>query len=414
MTRLFVVLRREYLERVRSKAFVIGTLLGPLLLLALALGPTVLLARQHGKALRVAVVDDSRRLAHTFEDALRARQDDGRPRFEVRAAGTGPERLAALKGEILAGTLDGYVYVPADGPERFTAEYRGRNLSNLTDLGLLQDLLENELRRERLRSTGLAPGLFDDLTRRLDLKRIKLSEQGEREDHGASFLLAFTLVMALYAALAMWGAALMNGVIEEKANRVVEVLVSSVSTTTLFAGKLLGVGAVGLTQLGAWSLFAGTLGLLGAPRRGGPSLPEVPGALLVALLVFFLLGFFLYGALYMAVGAAVNSQQEAQSLAFPVMLPLIVGVMFFPAVLNSPDSPLAVTLSLVPFWTPLLMFLRMSATSPPWWQILLAVGLTLGAIVLTTLGAARIYRVGILMYGKRPTLPELLRWIGHR
>jgi ABC-2 type transport system permease protein len=140
----------------------------------------------------------------------------------------------------------------------------------------------------------------------------------------------------------------------------------------------------------------------------------VPATLLLALLVFFLLGFFFYGALYMSVGAAVNSQQEAQSLAFPVMLPLVLGVMFFPAVLNSPDSPLSVALSLVPCWTPLLMFLRLSASSPPLWQTLLSVGLTLAAIVLVTLGAARIYRVGILMYGKRPTLPELLRWIGHR
>lgn len=412
MTRLFVVLRREYLERVRSRAFLIGTLLGPLLLLALSLGPTLLLSGQHGRPLRLAVLDDSARVGEALSEALQARRDDGSPRFELRPGAAGPARFESLRREILAGSLDGYVYVPADGPERFAVEYRGKNLSNLTDLALLEELLEGVLRRERLQRAGLGPELLGELNRTLDFKRIKLSESGEREDRGASFLLAFTLVMALYSSVAMWGAALMNGVIEEKANRVVEVVVSSIPTSTLFAGKLLGVGAVGLTQLLAWSLFAGALGLAGA--SGGLALPEVPATLLLALLVFFLLGFFFYGALYMSVGAAVNSQQEAQSLAFPVMLPLVLGVMFFPAVLNSPDSPLSVALSLVPCWTPLLMFLRLSASSPPLWQTLLSVALTLAAIVLVTLGAARIYRVGILMYGKRPTLPELLRWIGHR
>lgn len=416
MTRLLVVLRREYLERVRSRAFLIGTLLGPLLLLALSLGPTLLLSGQHGRPLRIAVLDDSARVGEALVLTLQARRDDGRPRFDLQpaTAGAGPARFESLRREILAGTLDGYVYVPADGPERFAVEYRGKNLSNLTDLALLEDLVEGVLRRERLQRAGLGPELLNELNRPRDFKRIKLSESGEREDHGASFLLAFTLVMALYSSVAMWGAALMNGVIEEKANRVVEVVVSSIPTSTLFAGKLLGVGAVGLTQLLAWSLFAGALGLLGRTGRAGLSMPEVPATLLLALLVFFLLGFFFYGALYMAVGAAVNSQQEAQSLAFPVMLPLVLGVMFFPAVLNSPDSPLSVALSLVPCWTPLLMFLRVSASSPPVWQTLLSVALTLAAIVLVTLAAARIYRVGILMYGKRPTLPELLRWIGHR
>ena len=131
-------------------------------------------------------------------------------------------------------------------------------------------------------------------------------------------------------------------------------------------------------------------------------------------MLFFLLGFFLYGALYVSIGAAVNSQQEAQSLVFPVVLPLVVGVMFFPVVLGSPDSGLSVALSLVPFWTPLLMFLRMTVVTPPAWQVGLGLALTLASIAALTWAAARIYRVGILMHGKRPTFPEILRWVRHR
>ncbi len=144
---------------------------------------------------------------------------------------------------------------------------------------------------------------------------------------------------------------------------------------------------------------------------GGARLPEVPPHVLLFFVLFFVLGFFLYGALYISIGAAVSSQQEAQSLAFPVILPLVVGVMFFPVVTASPDSTLAVALSLVPFWTPLLMFLRVAVLTPPAWQIALSIGLTLFTIVVLNRGAARIYRVGILMHGKRPTLPEILRWL---
>ena len=393
MRRLWAVVRREYLERARSKAFLVGTLAGPILLGGLMVAPGALMARQRGQPLRVAVLDASGRLQPEVEQALRERRVDGLPRFDVRPAGQGTQE-----------------------ERRAQAEYHGRNVSAVMDLSLLDRVVEERLQARRLLDAGLAPERVQAAQMRLDLKTVKLSEGGEREDRGASFLLSMVLLMALYTSVAMWGAALMNGVIEEKANRVVEVVVSSIPTSTLFAGKLLGVGAVGLTQLGVWALVTGGLGLAGsqAAALSGLKLPEVPPHLLLFFVLFFLLGFFLYGALYVSIGAAVNSQQEAQSLVFPVVLPLVVGVMFFPVVLGSPDSGLSVALSLVPFWTPLLMFLRMTVVTPPAWQVGLGLSLTLASIGALTWAAARVYRVGILMHGKRPTLPEILRWVRHR
>ena len=141
-------------------------------------------------------------------------------------------------------------------------------------------------------------------------------------------------------------------------------------------------------------------------------LPELSPFLLVAFVLFFLLGYFLYGSMYASIGAAVNTTQEAQSLVFPVMMPLILSVVFYPMVLTAPDSRLSVALSLVPFFAPLLMFLRMTAVSPPAWQVALSMILMLATIAGITWAAARIYRVGILMYGKRPTFPEIIRWVG--
>jgi len=415
--RLFAIVRREYLERVRSRAFLIGTLLLPLLMAALTIGPSLLMAKQRGKPLRVAVLDATGALGEAITKALAERRIAGEPRFLVEPPEEGPLDAvrASRKAAVLAGRIDGYLYLPPDALSRSAAEYYGRNVSNVMDLGLLDKAVEEALVGFRLAGAGLAEARIQEAMRPLELKTIRVSESGEREDEGGSFLLSIVLLTMLYTTLAMWGSAVMNGVIEEKTSRVVEVMVSSISPSRLLAGKLLGVGAVGLTQFLVWAGFMAALSHLGAQAAplARVKLPEMPPLVLVLFIVFFLLGYFLYGAMYAAVGASVNSQQEAQGLMFPVLMPLIVAFMLFPVVLSSPDSTLSTILSLVPFWTPLLMFLRVCALMPPAWQVVLSIVLTLGTIVALNWAAARIYRVGILMYGKRPTLREILKWIWH-
>jgi ABC-2 type transport system permease protein len=209
----------------------------------------------------------------------------------------------------------------------------------------------------------------------------------------------------------MWGQVVMTSVIEEKTSRVVEVMVSSISSGRLFAGKLLGVGAAGLTQSLIWAGVLAVIGLSGS--LGGVRLPEASPLVLAALVVYFLLGYFFYAALFAGIGSAVNTPQEAQTLVFPVFAPLVVGTLCFPLVLQSPDGTLSTVLSLLPPLTPLLMFLRITVLTPPWWQIGLSVLLTGLAIAAVVWLAARVHRVGILMYGKRPTFPEIMRWVRH-
>jgi ABC-2 type transport system permease protein len=414
MMRMAIVARREYLERVRSRAFLVSTFVGPLLLVGFMLGPPLLMARQRGKPLRVTVVDATGAVRGTVEQALARRQVSGAARFVlVPPSGLGTEGSRTLaRQQVMSGGLDGYLYLPPDVLRSGKAEYYGRNVSNMADLQSLRDSADEALMERRLMAEGLDATRVKALTLKLDLRRIRLSATGEREDRGQSFLLAMMLLTMLYTTVAMWGAAIMNGVIEEKSNRVVEVIVSSIPTSALFAGKLIGVGGAGLTQFLAWALTMAGVGAYGAAMAGGGTvLPELSALMLGSFVVYFLLGYFLYGAMYAAVGSAVNTQQEAQSLAFPVMMPLILGFVFFPVVLGSPDSPLSVTLSLIPFFTPMLMFLRITAVTPPTWQIVLSLVLTLATVIAVTWAAARIYRVGILMYGKRATFPEMMRWL---
>jgi ABC-2 type transport system permease protein len=412
--RVFAVARREYLERVRSKAFLVSTILGPALLAGFMIAP-LLLTRQRGRPLHVAVLDASGRLGADVTQSLARRKVAGQPRFMVDPASPGPvdQARAALQERMVRGEIDGYLFLGPDALERSAVEYYGTNVSNMMDLQLLDKAVEEALVSQRLAREGLDPERVRSLTRRVDLKTIRVTARGAREDRGASFILSLVLMMLLYTTLAVWGTAMMNGVIEEKTNRVVEVVVSSLPASRLFAGKLLGVGAAGLTQFVVWAACLAAISAAGAAGTGAAgALPELSPLLLVAFVLFFLLGYFLYGAMYASIGAAVNTTQEAQSLVFPVMMPLILSVVFYPMVLAAPDSSLSVALSLVPFFAPLLMFLRMTAVSPPAWQVASSMLLMLATIAVITWAAARIYRVGILMYGKRPTFPEIIRWVG--
>ena len=420
MDRLWPVVRREYLERVRSRAFLIGTVAAPLLLAGILLLPAMMMKGQHGgRPLRVAVLDETGSLCDPVAEGLSRQRLDGMPRFAVEKAegGNAADEAARLKRDVLSGRLDGYLHLPPGALELSAAEYFGRNVSNVADLRLMDQAVEEVMVAHRLAEQGLDPARVKRLTRHLDLKPIRIGASGgEREDRGASAVLSIMLLMMLYTTVIVWGQVVMTSVIEEKTSRVVEVMVSSISSGCLFAGKLLGVGAAGLTQFLLW---AGTLAVIGLSAAGasgslgGVRLPEASPLVLAALVVYFLLGYFFYAALFAGIGSAVNTAQEAQTLVFPVFAPLVVGTLCFPLVLQSPDGTLSTVLSLLPPLTPLLMFLRITVLTPPWWQIGLSVLLTGLAIAAVVWLAARVHRVGILMYGKRPTFPEILHWVRH-
>jgi ABC-2 type transport system permease protein len=408
--KLWAIVKREYIARVRTKAFVIGTILGPLVMAALLVVP-ILAARTQGGPLRVAVLDATGELRADVERALRDARVDGRARFDVTPAPQGPDAEADLKRAVLDKRLDGYLALPQDAIASASASYYGRNVTNRIDLRTLERAVSGVLVSRRLAAAGLDPAKVEALTRELEMKTFRVSEQGEREDQGAAMVLALVLLMILYVSILMWGQAVMTSVIEEKTSRVVEVLAAGVASTTLLLGKLLGVGSAGLTQFLVWALSLLVVSLASAGASAAFSMPELTPLMLVSFVAFFLLGYFFYASLYAAIGSAVNTVQEAQGLVFPVMMPIIVAMVCWPAVLEAPDGVLATTLSLIPGMSPLIMFLRVVVLTPPLWQILLSIALLVLGILAVVWIAARVYRVGILMYGKRPTFPELVRWV---
>lgn len=430
MSDILVIAKREFIERVRTKAFVIGTILGPIFMAGIMIVPA-LMARNLAKSVSVTVIDAEGSLRALVEESLAGdsepqetsgggplgRRDQGTTKFVVKApegADIAAQREAA-KQAVLKGTLDAYVVLPPDVLTESKAEYYAKSVTDFEGIRAVDRAIEKAVFFKRISSAGIDPAHVASLTRPLDLKRLRVSDKGETEDRGVSFFLSLILVMMIYVGTLMWGQVVMTGVIEEKTNRVVEVIVSSTTPRNLLFGKLVGVGGAGLLQFGIWilalvgvSLASGSMAFL-----SGVDLPEINPVLIAAFPIFFLLGFFLYASLYAAIGSAVNTIQEAQNFIFPVMLPIILAMVCWPVVMRAPDSNLSVILSLIPFMTPILMFLRMSVLMPPVWQIALSIVLTSLTIALVIWIAARIYRVGILMYGKPPNFPEMVRWVRH-
>jgi ABC-2 type transport system permease protein len=426
------ILRREYLTRVKSKGFWIATLVLPLALAALVVLPSVFLARTKATH-RMVVVDGLGGVGARLADELVAAEcaavgelaagieRDREPemsRFVVKVEAAeldADAQRAGLDARVLAGEIDSWIRVDRASLDASRVDYRAESVSNFLTQRRLEKALTRVFSEARLAAEGYDAARVVELTRAADLTTLKLTEEGATEEAGmAGFMVAYLLFFLLYTVVAIYGGLVMNGVLEEKSSRIVEVLLATTTAKELLVGKLVGIGAAGLTQLAVWALALGALtapGVVGLLALGDGVIPHVAPAVLVHFLLHFLLGFFLFSSMYAAIGAATNSVQEAQPLTGVVMPFLIAPMLFMMPVINDPDSTLAIVLSLVPTFTPLLMMLRIAVKSPPLWQILLGYVLTTAFVVALMALCARIYRVGVLMYGKRPTFAELGRWI---
>jgi len=419
LRRIAAIIRREYLERIRTKAFWVSTLLVPLFMGAMMVIPAWL-AERGGGEFTVAVLDLSGRFAGPVKAEVdkRLSSSDEKLSIHLSIVDPGPDPEATreqLKEEVQAGTYDGLLMLPAGLPDEGEPQYLAPNVAAFKLLSILERSVNDALVADRLTRAGLDPEKVSDLTRRVDLKTFKLGKKGEEtRDQGQGFLLSYGFMLIIYMSVLMYGIYVMRGVLEEKTNRIVEVVIATVKPFELMLGKILGIGAVGLTQFSLWGLALAAItapGAMTALGFAGVELPSLPPVLLVFFVVFFVLGFLLYGTLYAGIGAAFDTEQEAQNFQTLVTIMLVVPLVLMVQILNQPDGTLSVVLSLVPFFAPMLMFLRMTLTPVPAWQLAAAVAGLLAAIVVSAWVVGKIYRVGILMHGSKPTLKDLARWL---
>jgi ABC-2 type transport system permease protein len=412
----FHVIRREYIENVRRRSFVISTILVPLLMAAFFVLPLLFAKFVPDRQYRVAVVDQVGGVGPAVALALDDTLKSGQPMYAVESiekpTDFDAERAARI-GAVQRGALDIVVTVPTSVLENGQAEYVTREARNFNIFERFTDVVSDAVVARRLSAQGFDFERVKTLTEPVKMEMSRVSATGEVEEKNflAEYAVVFIFVMILYMAMLSWGITISRSIIDEKGSRVIEVLLSSLTARDLMLGKLIGVGLAGLTQLTIWAVVG--LAMSGYAASSAVAVLvslDIPPAIFGYLILYFLLGFLLYSALFMTIGAACSTEQDAQQFQGLITLPMIVPLMTLVLLIQNPASTLAVVLSMIPLFAPMMMLARVILLEPPLWQIALSALLLLVAIYLSISFAARVFRVGILMYGKRPSLRELVHW----
>ena len=426
MAKLWAIIKREYLERVRSKWFLIATFFGPIFFSAIIIVPAWMASKSKATSdVYNTTILDATGTGFGHRLAVNIAGDTTIPGRVPEVKVVAPSELTQAESlatqNVMKKEKSGYVVVDAQTLAGESARYAGTNATSIADMTQIKTAIRQTILASRLEKVGLDDKQMKEITFiPLDFSTERITERGRAGSGMASVLFGFAIGFLLYLSIVIYGQTIMSGVLEDKTTRVAEVVMSSVPTDTLLAGKVLGVGAVGLTQQIIWigttyvllKLRAPIMAKLGAPTMNF-SLPDITLTAGLLYLLFFLLGFIFYSSLYAAVGSSVNSESEARQAASPLMIVIVSTGVFIQPVLLNPTGTMARVLSLVPISSPIIMPIRMAVTGVPPLEMAASLGfLALGCVAALWL-ASRIYRVGLLMYGKRPTMKEMLRWVSY-
>lgn len=432
MTKFLAIVKREYVQRVRAKMFIVSTVLLPLIMSLFGIVPALILRIDAGSPQRVAVVDQTGKMYGHLSQALsneapnqEGSSDNANQRAsgafgnfvlqEVTADNQSTEQIRAdLDRRLRAKELDGYLILPPDFLDHGQVEFYNRNPGDLFSRRVLQQALNRALREQRLIEAKVDQKTRQELFQPVELQAVKIGDSGAELDSGGSFALVFGVGFVMYLAILMYGQIILGAVIEEKETRIAEILFSSVKPFALMMGKLVGVSLVALTQLAIWGIAFSAFALYGVGMLAGrgirASIPTIPFSHYIYFALFFLLGYFIYATIYALVGSMVTTAQEGGQLAMPIILILVISFYLFLPVSRSPDSSFSFYVSMLPFSAPVAMLVRIVTQTPPFWQIALSLLIGFGTVLLIMWIASRVYRVGMLMYGKRASIPEAWRW----
>ncbi len=447
MRKFLAVVKHEYKKIVVKWTFLLGTLLLPLIAACFAVVPALIFSIK-GEPTRIAIVDPSGKIAprirenlspekiqaraekaaqETFKD-FNASQDEKMKRqaqqfgdsfilSDYSANGKPAEEIRReLNAKITGKELDAYLLIPTNfDSEAAKFEFFSRRADDIMTNETLEEAINGAVRSQRLADANISEEKLKELSKNINLEKKGIDETGAEKDTTAVWAASFIIGLMIYITLAIYGQMIMGAVVEEKETRIAEILFSSAKPFELLMGKLVGVGLAGLTQLTIWIASALAVVLFGLAQFSAMgkdfSIPHISPLMIVCFFIFFLLGFFCYASIFALIGAMVTTVQEGGQFAFPPIMLLLIGFYFSFAVIRDPNSPLSFWVSIAPFFAPITMPVRILSEMPPLWEIGLSIFINAATIAALIWIAARVYRVGMLMYGKRATIPEVWKWI---
>ena len=436
--KVITVIKREYITRVKTKGFVASILLMPVMMSIVMVLPSLMVSLQHksDEIKTFVVFDETGEIFLKMRDALDENSffhHKGKRVYQlsekVSDFNGNVETKQQLNRQLETKEIHGYIEIPQDVFESLQVNYYAKNITNFEEQRAFRRIISQIITNKRLEDKGYAADEVRDLMRRIRFAEYAVTAKTDTVEGEETAIvrlgLTYILTFSLYLFTLLYGASVMRSVLEEKTTRIVEVIVSSVKPHQLLFGKIIGVCLVCLTMFLIWGgcavlLFMNLnsiLGLFGV--EGLP--PEFSGitdiikstavSAFLYFLIYFVSGFFLFSTIYAAAGAICNSEEEAQQVVTPLVMMLILPFMLMFGLFRAPDATLTVVLSHIPFFSPLLMFMRINVLTPPLWEILLNIGVMIATIFGAILVMGKIYKIGILMYGKRPTLSELWKWL---
>ncbi len=422
MNKVSIIVRHEFRQKIRSKAFIIMTVLAPVLM-AFAFGIPIVIGVLSGNNLkRVVVVDHTNVLGSYFlkKDAQKSnkKNDSSGLQLEVLSAtALSGNTIDSLKKLLSNKDIQGYFVVP-EAALTDTAISATLRLSNTNDFSVEQYIstrYEEGLFSERMRASGIDANLVRRAQSAHKIETLKVAEGKESNDDGIGFAAGYITGFFIYLSMILYGSLIMQSVIEEKSTRVIELLASSARPIDILIGKVIGVGLAGLLQVSVWALMFAAVGWFALPAilssAGSTLTMFLSPTLFIYFVLYFLFGYLIYSTLYAGAGATVEQASDAQQVTLPITMLNVISFITLTTVIQAPSSTTSVILSMIPFFSPVLMMGRIFSETPPLWQILLSFVL-MGATFFGVLWiSARVYRTGILMYGKKYTFREIIKWV---
>jgi len=412
MNKTLAVARWEFVEKVRTKAFIIGLFMTPMILAIFMVLPSLMAKDEQETTKNIGVVDETRMLTGAINDRLKQKYalESGIPTYqliEITDENREREYLKIIaQTKVMSGELEGYFFIPLNVMDSGKVEYRAENVGNVRDQERFSKTLKDIITERRLQQAGYNPATIKKLIADIDIKTIKVSKQGVEKESGfmETFFTGYIFIMLLMFLVISSGQLLIRSVVEEKSNRIIEVLVSSCSARELMSGKIIGLSLLGLATIAFWVLM-----LIGV--NFAANIPFVTVDNLFLLLIYFILGYFMYVAIFIAAGSTVSTEQEAQQMTGYVTILLVLPIAFAVPVMMNPDSTLVTVLSQIPLLTPTMMALRFSVRVPEVWEIILSFTTLSLSIAGLMWMASKIFRIGILVTGKKPNLKEIVHWL---
>lgn len=412
MNKTLAVARWEFIEKVKTKAFLIGLLMTPLIMFVFTVIPSLMADNADESTKVFGVIDMTGSLAAPIDARLteKYKLENGKPNYRVQPVtdeNMDADHLKMLAmGKLASGEIEGYFILPKDVLERGVVEYRAENVGNARDQNRFSGVLEEIIVDRRLRASGYDAAAIKKLMTDVEIKTFKVSKKGDEKESGfmETFFTGYIFIMMLMFLVLSTGQMLIRSVIEEKGNRIIEVLVSSCSSQELMSGKIIGLSLLGLTTVAFWAV------MLIAVNFATP-VPFVAVDNLALLIMYFILGYFMYVGIFIIAGSTVSTEQEAQQMTGYITLILVIPIAFAVPVMFNPDSTLVTVLSQIPLLTPTMMALRFSVQMPAWWEIALSLTTMIVTIYGLMWAAGKVFRIGILITGKKPNFGEIVRWL---